>query len=98
MVPLLLLSLAIASPQTTTTFTFVGQPECVELSYADGRTLLNNTCPDPVVVDLSVQLAQDGKRKPVVPPETSTHIRDLSAFTLGMNGELFRVVAVLSER
>jgi len=83
---------AIAAPSETT-FEFVGQPECVELSYADGQTQLDNNCEHALLIDQSVLAVPGG----LVLPNTSTTLRDLSAFTLGMEGELYRAVATVAE-
>jgi len=82
-----------AAPECTAQFTFVGQPECVQLTYDDGRTRLDNGCSSAVLVDQSVQ---SGGFQPV-PPGTSVHVKDLSAFTLAMDGELFLAVAQVDE-
>lgn len=83
---------ATAAPCLETTFEFVGQPDCVELSYADGRTQLNNTCPHALLLDQSVRLPRS---TPLVHARASTQIKDLSAFTMGMDGTLYRVVATV---
>ena len=97
MFTMLFFSLALAAPESRVEFEFVGQPECVELEYDNGRTQLRNHCPDPILVDRSVQLPVEGQQGGLVPAETTTEIRDLSAFTMGMNGQLFRVIAVIAE-
>ena len=94
---LLLTALATAAPCLETTFEFVGQPECVELAYADGLTQLKNTCSHALLVDQSVQLGKTGGPAGLVQANTSTQIRDLSAFTMGMDGTLYRVRATVRE-
>jgi len=74
-------------------FTFVGQPDCVQLTYVDGRTRVDNHCDAPLLVDRSVQ---PGASQPV-PAGASTWVRDLSAFTMGLDGELYQAVAQLHE-
>ncbi len=85
----LLLAVALAAT-CPPAFVFVGQPECVDLAYADGRTELVNRCEEVVLVDQSVQ----GTFQPVLPGARAA-LRDLSAFTLGMRGELYRAVALV---
>jgi len=82
---------ALASP-CPPSFVFVGAPSCVELTYADGQTEVRNRCEHLLLVDQSVQ----GTFAPVAPGET-THVRDLQAFTVGMDGELYRAVALIQE-
>ncbi len=84
---------ATATPCSETMFEFAGQPKCVELSYADGQTQLTNSCEHALLIDQSVQLPASAKPAKPIPAKTSTKIRDLSAFTMGMNGKLYRVVA-----
>lgn len=74
-----------------TTFTFVGQPACVTAEFDGQRTQLENGCAVPLLIDQSVLLSADS---PHVEPGASAELRDLSAFTLGMEGKLQRVVAV----
>jgi hypothetical protein len=73
-----------------TTFTFVGQPACVELAFDGTHTLLHNACEQPLLVDESVRLAASG---PTIAPGDGATLRDLSVFTIGMDGRLFRTVA-----
>jgi len=78
------------------TFEFAGQPECVSLSYADSRITLDNRCASPLLVDQSIQIhASADTPLGLIPAKATTEIRDLSAFTLGMNGEIYQVVALL---
>ena len=72
-------------------FVFEGQPQCVALSYTDGRTELENRCEHPVWLDQSVRLPRDPSGP--VPAQAKVTIRDHSSFTLGMGGELFLAVA-----
>ncbi len=72
-------------------FVFQGQPDCVELRYAAGQTRLTSSCEAPVLVDQSVLAAG------VIMPGASVEIRDLAAFTLGLEGKLYRAVAELTE-
>ena len=87
----LLLSAALAAPCPSPTFSFHGQPDCVSLTFTGSRTELVNRCAAPLLVDQSVLLGQG----PWILPDTRAELRDLSAFSLGMDGELFQVVAVL---
>jgi hypothetical protein len=73
------------------TFTFVGQPPCVAVTFEGDHTRLTSTCDGPLLVDRSVASASGG----VVMPGETALVRDLSAFTLGLDGELHRVVATL---
>mgnify|MGYP007025808860 CR=1 FL=1 len=75
-------------------FVFQGQPSCVSLSYAEGRTVLENRCEHPVWLDQSVRLPKDPSGP--VPAKATVTIRDLNVFTLGMGGELFQAVATLA--
>ena len=84
-------ALAEAGPCPEVTFTFEGQPECVQLAYADGHTQLTNGCDHAILLDQSVVL--DGA--PLVGAGATKQIRDLSGFSLGMDGHLYRVVATL---
>ncbi len=72
-------------------FVFQGQPDCVDLSFEGERTRLTSRCGSPLLVDQSVLPTS------LIPPGTETEIRDLSAFTIGMDGTLYRVVAMLVE-
>jgi hypothetical protein len=76
-------------------FEFVGQPTCVSLTFDGGATQLVSTCDQPVIIDQSV--ARGGSRAQVVPAQGQATLRDLSAFTLGMEGTIFQVVAVIAE-
>ncbi len=78
-------------------FEFNGQPECVQLSYQDGQTSVINECADPILVDESVRLdANHPSPSGIVAPHSQAVIRDLSAFTLGMNGQIYGVVASIA--
>lgn len=80
------------------TFTFVGQPDCVSLAFDGHRTRLHNACDAAVLVDQSVLLdASAGPAAALVSPGAEVALRDLSAFTLGMEGELHRAVALMDE-
>lgn len=81
-----------ACPETT--FTFVGQPACVGLAWEGGHTRLDNRCDAALLVDQSVLLPRAAST-PIVPARAEVELRDLSAFTLGMEGRLYRVVAVV---
>ncbi len=87
-----IVALSLSATAAPPTFGFAGQPDCVALSYADGRTQLRNDCEHALLIDQSVGLGS-GPAFTVVPAAGTTSIRDLSAFTLGMDGELYRVVA-----
>lgn len=92
----LALLLAAVAPAAEPTFDFVGQPDCVTLTWeGDGHTLLENACDHPLLLDQSVQLPS--QRIGLVPAGATTRVRDLSAFTLGAAGRLYRVRAVLLE-
>jgi hypothetical protein len=91
---LILTATAWATCPTTTAFAFHGQPDCVAVAYADGRISLTNTCTDTLLVDASLQLHASGQPAlPVIPANTTVQLRDLSFFTLGMGGELYKVIA-----
>ncbi|MEL6349193.1 MAG: hypothetical protein AAFV53_39180 [Myxococcota bacterium] len=89
MVVLLFLSAAFAAcPELT--FTFHGQPACVDLAFEGARTRLTNRCDSPLIIDQQVLLdAADA----VVLPQADVEIRDLSAFTLGVEGTVYAVFA-----
>jgi hypothetical protein len=72
-------------------FEFVGQPDCVELSFTGQSTRLISRCEAPLLVDHSVLSSG------LILPGTTTEIRDLSAFTMGLEGELYRAVAMVAE-
>ena len=81
---------------SSVTFEFAGQPECVSLSYEDSRITLDNRCSSPLLVDQSIQIHDSGDTPlGLIPSQTTTEIRDLSAFTPGMDGELYQIVALL---
>jgi len=77
------------------TFDFVGQPACVSLSFDGSTTQLESTCEQPLIIDQSV--ARGGASAQVVPAHGEATLRDLSAFSLGMDGTLYQVVAVIAE-
>ncbi len=87
-----LLALSATASPCATRFVFVGQPACVELTYADGRTQLANQCEAVLLLDPSVQ----GTFQPVLPGHT-VDVRDLQAFTLGLQGKLYRTKALVEE-
>lgn len=89
---LLLAAAALGAPCPPPAFAFAGQPDCVELAYEDGRTRVTNACEHALLIDQSVQVPSAST---VLPPDDTTEIRDLSAFTLGLNGALFQVVALV---
>lgn len=80
-----------AAPDPAVSFTFVGQPDCVSLTFDGAHTLLENGCTEGVLVDQSVLLP--GEPGPVVPPGEAARLADLSAFSLGLGGDLYRAVA-----
>ena len=95
---LVLTAAAAATCPTTIEFGFTGQPDCVTVAYDDGRIDLTNTCTEPRLVDASLQLHTPGAPAlPIIPANTTVQLRDLSFFTLGMGGELFKVIAYLEE-
>lgn len=88
---LVLAALASASPIA---FDFVGQPDCVEVRWTGQYTRVVNRCEHPLLVDQSVQLSHGPG---VIAPGATVELRDLSAFTMGMDGRLYRVVAVIAK-
>ena len=96
MIALMLLAAAAASASCPAiAFEFQGQPSCVELRYQDATTRAHNGCSQPLLLDHSVVLEAGAF---LVQPDTTGDIRDLSAFTLGMDGKLYQVVATLAEQ
>ena len=92
----LILSLLVAAAHAACPapeFVFQGQPDCVALSFADGHTQATSQCAAPILVDQSVQLRAG---ESILPPGGTATLRDLSFFTLGLEGRLYRVVAVLA--
>ena len=75
----LLLFAAASAACPEVTFTFSGQPDCVDLVYEGGRTQLTNACDAPLLVDQSVQLPDASAPRGVIPARTASAIRDLSA-------------------
>jgi hypothetical protein len=71
-------------------FAFVGQPECVEIAWDGERTQLRSRCEHELLVDLSV--LPTSTASPVVQAGEQVALRDLSAFTVGMDGSLYKVV------
>ena len=97
MLSILLLALAAAEAACpAVSFEFTGQPACVALSFTGERIRLTNSCEAPVLVDQSVLLPDQGA-SPLVPQGTTTEIRDLNKFTMGVDGQLYRVVALFAE-
>jgi len=94
MLVLLFTLLAHAAPLQ---FAFVGQPDCVRLAYAEGRTTLENGCDQPVLVDQSVVRPTGRHATGIVPAGVTTSLKDLSWFTLGYEGQIYKVVAVVAE-
>ena len=76
-------------------FVFVGQPACVTLLFDGAHTQLENGCAVPLLIDQSV-VRGGGAAQPVLPGASQT-LHDLSAFSLGMEGEIYRATAVLIE-
>ena len=91
--PALLSPTARAADCGPPTFSFVGQPACVSLAYDGKHTWLENGCTAPLLVDVSVLDGVGGG--PTVAPGARARLRDLSAFSLGLEGELHRAVAVV---
>lgn len=91
--PALLSPAARAADCGSPTFSFVGQPACVSLAYDGQHTWLENDCTAPLLVDVSVLDGVGGG--PTVAPGARARLRDLSAFSLGLEGELHRAVAVV---
>lgn len=85
---LLLLATAAQADCPELSFEFSGQPDCVELQFDGERTTITSECDAPILVDQSVQLTGA-----ILPARSSAKIRDLSAFSLGMEGKLYWVVA-----
>lgn len=75
------------------TFAFVGQPACVSLEFDGARTQLHNGCAAPLLVDVSVLAGAGGS--PAIPAGGSAELRDLSFFTMGLDGEIHKAVAVV---
>jgi hypothetical protein len=84
---------ALAADCGPPTFTFVGQPGCIALVFDGQHTQLHNGCGSAVLVDVSVLSGAGGS--PAIPPGADAELRDLSAFTLGMDGEIHRAVALV---
>jgi hypothetical protein len=74
-------------------FTFVGQPECVSLVFDGGHTQLDNGCDVPLLIDVSVLAGVGGG--PSIPAGGTAELRDLSAFSLGVDGEIHRATAMV---
>lgn len=94
-----MLSLLLAFAHATCpdiSFAFTGQPACVELAFTGDATELVNRCDAPVLVDQSVVSSTEPLAN-VVGAGASTELRDLNTFTLGVDGRLYRVVAVVEE-
>lgn len=85
---------AAAAPCGPAAPTFVGQPGCVTLTFDGRQTHVHNACGAPVLVDASVWTGPPAAPW-VAPGETAT-VRDLSAFSMGLEGELYRATAVWS--
>ena len=94
---MLLVLVSLLTASAAPTFSFVGQPDCVQVQWDGERTRLENNCEAAILVDQSVQLDVEGQSNGLVLPGATTHVRDLSAFSLGMNGEIYRVIAVIEE-
>ena len=92
--PFALLALSLAAPpaQAGVDFVFVGQPACVGLSFDGTHTQLDNRCAAPVLVDAAALSRPDAPA--VVPPGGQATLKDDSAVTLGLDGALYRAVAV----
>jgi hypothetical protein len=71
-------------------FVFSGQPECVQVDYEAGITHVQNDCAAPILLDSSVKQAW----QPLAPGKAAD-VRDLSAFTIGLDGVLYRAVAMI---
>ena len=67
------------------------------LAYAEGRTTLENGCDQPVLVDQSVVRPTGRHATGIVPAGVTTSLKDLSWFTLGYEGQIYKVVAVVAE-
>jgi len=81
----------VAQAGPTVEFVFQGQPDCVELSFEGESTRLTSRCGSPLLVDQSVLPTG------LIMPGAETEIRDLSAFTIGLEGKLYRAVALVVE-
>jgi len=93
----LLLFAAAGATCPQVSFEFSGQPDCVALAYDDSRITINNTCEHALLVDQSVQRQTDGGAvDALILPQTTAEVRDLSAFTIGMDGVLYQIVASLA--
>ncbi len=80
-----------AQAEPSLEFEFQGQPACVELEYTGQSTRLTSRCEAPLLVDQSVLAAG------IILPGATVEVRDLSAFTLGLEGRLYRAVAQVAE-
>ena len=89
---LLSLLLAASPAHADVEFVFVGQPDCVSLEFNGAHTQLANGCTSPVLVDASALLRPDAPA--LVPPGGQATLRDDSAVTLGLEGALYRAVAI----
>jgi hypothetical protein len=89
---LVLLAALSAQAACPVTFAFQGQPDCISLDFQTDRIQLVNACTAPVLVDQSVVLRSDSQ---LIPAGSSAWIRDLSAFTVGMEGRIYPVLAYL---
>lgn len=93
---ILLLTLAAWASCPDVGFVFVGQPDCVEVTYEGAHSRVTNRCEEPLLIDQSVQLSSNGSTpSPFIGAGTSTEIRDLNTFTVGLSGRLFRVTATV---
>ena len=90
---MLLLTMAQATCERPT-ITFHGQPNCVALHFEDGKTHLQSECTEPLLVDQSMNLSSANPTS-FISAGGHEEIRDLNAFTLGMSGKLYRVVATV---
>ena len=76
------------------TLSFSGQPDCVQLTTEEDRITLTNTCEQPLLIDQSVQVHETGSTPTgLIGVQSTTHIRGMGFFTVGLEGQLYQVVA-----
>lgn len=88
-----LVTAALADDTCPSRFEFVGQPECVQLEWTDGKTRVTNECEQPLLLDRSVGKAS----LQIVRPGDTVYVVDLNKFTLGLDGQLYKALARFAE-
>ena len=84
----LILAMMLTAAAADIEFVFSGQPECVKVDYEAGVTHVQNDCAAPILLDASVKQAW----RPLAPGQAAD-VRDLSAFTIGLDGVIYRAIA-----